>query len=99
MRSRRRPATESHGHSRPELRQGRHLDGTVEAGEQLLCVDFRTRADRDGGSAAIGRFYATREGPFRTFTVMYTPSDSSDAGVEPAVARMLDSVRLAAPAP
>ncbi|HST59658.1 MAG TPA: hypothetical protein VLK84_13230 [Longimicrobium sp.] len=73
--------------------------GTVEAGEQLLYVDFRTHADRDGGRAAIGRAYATREGPFRTFIVMYTPSDPPDAVVETAVARMLDSVRLASPAP
>lgn len=73
--------------------------GTVQAGEQLLYVDFRTHAEGDGGSATIGRVYGTREGPFRMFTVMYTPPESPDPGVEPAVARMLDSVRLAAPAP
>lgn len=73
--------------------------GTVEAGEQLLYADFRMSAEREGDLVPIGRIYATREGPFRMFTVMYTPPDSPDAGVEPAVAQMLDSVRLAAPAP
>lgn len=70
--------------------------GTVQTGEQLLHVDFR---QRDGDMVRIGRFYGTREGPFRSFTLMYAQPGSPDAAVESAVARMLDSMRLAAPAP
>jgi hypothetical protein len=73
--------------------------GTVQTGEQLLYVDFRIRAERGDDMVRIGRVYGTREGPFRTFTVMYSQHDTPDAVVESAVTRMLDSVLLAAPAP
>ena len=73
--------------------------GTVRIGEQLLYVDFRMSAEREGDLIRIGRIYATREGPFRMFAVMYAQPDSPDADVESAVTRLLDSVRLAAPAP
>lgn len=73
--------------------------GTVQTGERLLYVDFRMRPERDDDMVRIGRVYGTREGPFRMFTVTYAQPDSPDAAAESAVTRMLDSVRLAPPAP